>query len=337
MNNEIETSKPNGHKPFESNGPREKREGSYGGIKFFKGAPLPNHGIMLDTYRSLSLETLRETHKVWRPEETLEAAKPFFEEGRVNVVGAPQSGKGTILFGLSEICDQFGWGYVFIDGHHQETPAEQVVATIQEAEERGIPIFYDSLDYLFAGYRKIRDLPKEKQEKRTPKIMNALVNVKVPLAITHHDEEWAKLFLDPQLVGRFSDQIRKFPVYRIPDSFQSPESIRRFLLDQNVPPQEAEFLSQFPWNKPKEHELVILFDRLGKENPDQFVKTVFAATASFPVLKELVRDARETFMPFLIKIANGSVDEKDLAGFAETIWKAETKRTQLAKIRWDKR
>ena len=334
MSGNLETNKPNGHKQFENNGSREKRERSFGGIKFFKGYPLPQLEERKARYRTLSLEHLRETHKVWRPEETLEAAQPFFDHNRVNIVGSPQSGKGTILFGLSEICDAFDWGYLFIDGHHQETPAADVASAILEAQAKNIPIFFDSFDYLFVKSRKVRTIPLVQQEKRTPKIVEAVVNSTVPIAITHHDEKWANLFLNQEFRDRFRTQVDTFPVYQIPDSFRSPRSIRRFLIDQNLPPQEAEFLANFAWNILMRDRLHTLLSNLGKE---QSTEVLFRAAASFPVLKELARDNQEEFLPLLAKVSQqqDSIEDSDLLKFAAMILEAEEKRINLAAIRWN--
>ncbi len=324
MNDTIESNHRN------HNGFREKRERSMGGIKFFKGSPLPDPEERKSRYRALSLERLREAHKVWRPEETLEAAELFFSQGRVNIVGSPQSGKGTILFGLSEICDAFDWGYLFVDGHHQETPASQIVDAITEAQTRRVPIFFDSFDYLFAVSRKLRTIPITTQEERTPVVVDALVKATVPVAITHHDEQWAELFLNKDLRSRFRSQVEAFPTYEIPDSFRSPQSINRFLIDQGIPAQEAAFLANFAWEQP-------MLDRFKGLFPNSF-QTLFTATASFPVLKEVARDNKAEFLPLLTAIAQteSPVDDNTLAKFADVILEADNKRINLAATRWAK-
>lgn len=316
------------------NGSRETRETKFLGIKSFKGDPLPASEEIRSRYKTLTLDRLRETHKVWRPEETLEAAKSFFEEGRVNVVGAPQSGKGTIMFGLTEICEAFDWGYIFIDGHHQEASASDVIGAIVEAERRNVPVFFDSFDYLFLGSRRYRTISIAAQEERTTKIIDTVTNAKIPVAITHHDEEWANLFLNKNLKDRFKPQVDTFPVYQIPDSFKSPESIRRFLTDQNISPREAGFLANFAWEKPMLMRFKAIFSSFVEE---QAVETLYKATANFPVLKEVARDNQQIFLPILTKVTHegNQIDDSTLASFVNMILEAEKKRVNLASIRWN--
>lgn len=275
--------------------PRETRQRAKDGIKFFSGNPLPNKNEVIHLYRSITVENLRDARdkerRVWRPEETLEAAKPFFEEGRVHIIGSPNAGKGTILYGLSEICHRMGWGYAFIDGHHQEAPAETVVDAIREAKRKKIPIFFDSFDYLFAGSRRgVRTITVAQRNSRTPLILDALDNANIPIAITSHDEQWAKSFIDINFRERFGERLNRYPVYEIPLSLRSKESIVRFLVDQGIKMIDAEFLVEMETSPAVLNALVHHY----KSHKD--IRKVFDAIKHFPVLKELTRESREKFL-----------------------------------------
>lgn len=292
--------------PKNGSAPRESRERNRGGVKFFKGSGLPDQTKRIQFYKTITADDLRDARnmqrRVWRPEETIEAAKLFFEKGRINIVGEPQSGKGTILYGLSEICHRNGWGYVFIDGHHQETPAGFVVSNILKAERERFPILFDSFDYLFAKGKK-RETPLVKQrgrfqevdgkqvfvEGRTEAIIKALDCITVPVAITHHDEEWAKQLTDVAFREQFRPYLNEYPTYEIPLNFLSDESIVRFLVDQRIPRHQAEFLIRLEENA---RVMGVLTSEFGDK---QVVGKITQAVRNYPVLKELVRGGPNDF------------------------------------------
>lgn len=367
----------------QNNQPWQNRQNSHGGIKFFAGSSLPTEsGAIFQTYSNYreNVEDLREKHKVWRPEETFEAADLFFLHGKVNIVGSPQSGKGTILFGLSEICSELGWGYAFIDGHYQDTPAldspelaaraeqkgvpkecRSVVNAIREAQIRNILIFFDSFDYLFAGTRKIRTISRAEQSVRTPAIMEALDATTVPVAVTHHDEEWSDRFIDKELQAQFEDQVLDYPRYRLWEGLRSPQSIRRFLMDHDISYEHAQFLGEMPYQKMLEgHFSRILEDspelklseRLAHLYPTELSFHAHAKLASFPVLKELVRGMREEFIPVLERVARFyptftylresppdpfDLPDKDVIEFFRVVLAADEKCSKLVEIRASKR
>lgn len=302
--------------------PRETRQRAKDGIKFFSGKPLPDQEAIVFQYQTITVENLRDAkdkeRRVWRPEETLEAAKPFFGEGRVHIIGSPNAGKGTILYGLSEICHRMGWGYAFIDGHHQETPAETAVEAIREAKRKNIPIFFDSFDYLFAGSRSgVRTITTAQRNSRTSPILDALDNANTPIAITSHDEEWAKSFIDITFRERFRKQLDKYPVYEIPLNLQSKESIVRFLIDQGIGVDGAEFLVEIEKNPAVLNVLVHHF------TDHRDMQKVFEAITHFPVLKELTRENREKFLKSIEGAKQNS--QEAIINLAQIIREAEYK------------
>lgn len=347
--------------------PRESRERSWGGVKFFRGAGLPDQAFVVSACKTITVENLRDARRlnrrVWRPEETLEAAKPFFEQGRVNIIGSPQSGKGTILYGLSEICHRLGWGYLFVDGHHQKTTPEFVVSAIREAQRRKIPIFFDSFDYLFAKGRK-REISLAKQRGdttvmngrgmvipgRTETIIKSLAEVTVPVAITHHDEVWLRELTDVDFKNQFNRYLDAYPVYEIPLNFRSDQSIVRFLEDQRVSPACAIFVARMRYNG-------VIRGILTKHFGDkQTVDYIFEAIRNYPVLKELTRGKQgeldeqgkqkegsaESFLPLLSRVTNAfshnpnhvsNSIEKSIADMSKIILEAEYKRIFLSLLR----
>ena len=309
----------------ENGTPRNERTVNYNGIKFFKGNPLPERHVMARMYREVTANQLRDEMKVWRPEETVEAAQLFFEHGKVNVVGEPQSGKGTILFGLSEICQKEGWGYVFIDGHHQEVPYGIVTDALRAAQQMRVAVFFDSFDYLFMGSSRHRTISHAVQEERTGEIVQAAANLSVPIAITTHDEGWAQEFVNTELREKHRGEIDSFPIYEIPLDFMSYESIRRFLQDSGFSEQSALFLIGMH-EDPKVINLLTNF--YGDKSK---VQEVFGAIQNYPVLKELTRDRREDVDPILFAAGRGNVEKT--VELARIIREAEHKRRFLTLLR----
>ncbi|MBI2033379.1 MAG: hypothetical protein HYT10_02840 [Candidatus Levybacteria bacterium] len=326
------------------NGARETREHSRNGIKFFAGSALPDKETYLPLVRSVQPGELREAsemeRRVWRPEETLDAAELFFNVGRINVVGNPQWGKGTILYGLSEVCHRFGWGYLFIDGHHQEAPTEEVIAAIDKAQERGYPIFYDAFDHNFGDARQtaggIRMLSKEKQEERTTAIMEALDATTVPVAITNHDDTYAELFIDHILREKLQPFLDKYPLYELPAYLQSEESITVFLEDHGVPASQVDTLLHME----DDPEVVTLL--VNTYGDKAFVDRIFTAVRSFSVLKEMVKPwddenfvkagRREEVLP-LLEIIESTRDPKAILQLAHIIREADMKDAFLSLLR----
>ncbi|PJA53425.1 hypothetical protein COU86_02235 [Candidatus Roizmanbacteria bacterium CG10_big_fil_rev_8_21_14_0_10_36_26] len=306
---------------------RNSRNGNWNGIKFFDGNPMPALEVFGRLSCEITVKQLREGKHVWRPEETLEAARTFFPKGRIMVVGPPQSGKGTILFGLSDMCDLAGIGYVFIDGHHQEIVGEEVAQTIRQAENNGVPVFYDSFDYLFLKSRAVgRSISQEKQQERIDPIMRAMELTTIPIAITFHDEEWQQEFLAPKLVNQWSEITASFPKYRIPLYLQSEDSIRRFLLDHGLSETVTDYLLKLPQDKTIEE---YLFEQL---RDISFVKAVLSGLKTYPVLKELAREQKERVTVLINKIITDH-DNQSIFRLVDLVYQLEEKRKILTQLR----
>lgn len=310
---------------------RPHRAESWNGIKFFKGSPLWAVDNLQERVRAITADHLRENMEVWRPEETVEAAVPFFNEGKVMVAGPPQSGKGTILFGLSEMCDQMGVGYMFFNGHHQEVPGKELAAQIERADQMGYPILFDSYDYLFLGSRsKGRAISAAAQMERDDLIVQALDRVTVPVAVTFHDPEHSAAFMSPELIARYDWFHSKFPRFEIPLYLQSRESVLRFLKDHHVPDTVASFLTDLGANA--DFASAVEAMQPVAMTPDELVTSV----KTYPVLKELVRDEEPVFMEIMDRVFRGPADEgyqQSLADLAVLLEKTEAKRLGLTQER----
>ncbi len=309
---------------------RPHREESFNGIKFFAGAALPPRDSLLPLVRGVTAQQLREEKEVWRPEETVTAADTFFSQGKLLIEGPPQSGKGTILFGLSEICDIAGIGYCFINGHHQEVEGEELALQIKRANERNIPIFFDSFDYLFLKSRSVgRDIGREAQQKRVPIIIDALNSATVPIAITSHDEEWASVFLDKELRDQYTTFLQTFPRYQIPLFLQSRKSINKFLIDQEVPRIVVDYMGQMETDR----RLAEYMQKVQIPND-----LVLSALRTYPVLKELARDKKEQFL-FVMEgvITSSDTDDGPLNSLVSLVEECENNRINLTQIRRDKK
>ena len=262
---------------------RKNRLRNWSGIKFFDGSPLPPKHSLSTRLSLISADQLRKDKAVWRPEETIEAGTIFFAQGKINIVGPPQSGKGTILFGLSEICDIMGVGYIFISGHHQENPPETIIRTIDEAERKNIPIFYDSFDYLFLKSRSTgREVSMQFQEKKADSIIPRIASSPVPIAITNHDKLWVQEFLNLDLQAQY-DNFLKFPEYEIPLHMRSDASIIRFLQDHTVPIEIVHSILDIHKDSSIGNQLQTIFEPMKATD-------IFSAIRTYPVLKELARE-----------------------------------------------
>lgn len=324
------------------NGARENRLQNWNGIKFFNGRSLPERNILLQQVERITADQLREEMKVWRPEETIEAGKVFFDKGRVNIVGPPQSGKGTILFGLSEMCDIMGIGYVFIDGHHQEVEGEVIANTMAQAQQTNIPVFYDSTDYLWLRSRTHgRTINTAAQQNRVPVIISAIGRLTVPIAITSHDEEWAHEFLNLEMRAQFADALTRFPRYEIPLYLQSDASIKRFMKDHGISQKITEYLLDMPINSEVNEILKKYF--LGIRTVDDSIpedadQMVFSGLRTYPVLKELVRDRGQALDEVMQKIFDSNQqDQSAIQELGLLILETEQRRRILTQLRKTKK
>jgi len=325
-----------------TNGARENRRQNWNGIKFFDGKSLPQHHVLFQQVETITVDQLREEMKVWRPEETVEAGKIFFYQGRVNIVGPPQSGKGTILFGLSGMCDMMGIGYVFIDGHHQKVEGGIVANTMGQAQEMNIPVFYDSTDYLWLKSRTHgRTINTAAQENRVPIIISAIDKLTVPIAITCHDEEWANGFLNLGMRTQSADALTRFPRYEIPLYLQSDASVMRFLKDHGISQKVAQYFLDIPTNSQvadilKEHFSNI---RAGDSSiPEDAKQMVFSGLRTYPVLKELVRDRGQRLDEIMRKIlGSNQQDQSAIQELGLLILQTEQRRQILTQLRKTKK
>lgn len=64
----------------------------------------------------------------------------------------------------------------------------------------------------------------------------------IPIAITSHDEKWAREFLNLGLRQHYTHILDQFPKYVISPYLQSETSIRRFLPDQQIPELAIDYL-----------------------------------------------------------------------------------------------
>lgn len=263
---------------------RKSRLRNWNGIKFFAGDSLPSAHILSIRLSLVSTDQLRDDKAVWRPEETIESGHIFFSNNRINVIGPPQSGKGTILFGLSEMCNIMGIGYIFISGHHQENPAETIINTIYEAEGKNIPIFYDSFDYLFLKSRSTgRDVSIQFQKEKADSIIPIIASSPIPIAITNHDGPWAQEFLNLDLQSQYDHYLAQFPPYEIPLHLKSDPSVVRFLQDHAVPIETVRSILEIQKNSSFGNQLQTIFEPMKAAD-------IFSGIKTYPVLKALARE-----------------------------------------------
>ncbi|OGK23803.1 hypothetical protein A2954_03025 [Candidatus Roizmanbacteria bacterium RIFCSPLOWO2_01_FULL_37_12] len=330
--------------------PREARHDHWSGIKFFRGAPLPDQETLNRLIPTISVDNLREEKHVWRPEETVEAGRIFFgletannKRSGIEVIGEPQSGKGTILFGLSEICDILNIGYLFIDGHHQEVSGIEVADAIHKAERLRIPIFFDSTDYLFLKSRSTgRSISQQFQDERVPVIMNAINNASVPIAITRHDDQWAEEFLNLDLRDKNNAVLETFQTYTLPAQLQSDASRHRFLLDGGLPETIASYLLGIKFHNLSESALASLINDIyyptipTEKDYEIEINKILTGLRTFAVLKDLVRGEKNHTINCVEKILDANKSEdirilaiKELAWLILNLYEKSLKLTQI--------
>lgn len=291
----------NGFMTLES---RTSRVSKGGGVKSFEGLEAPDRVFRDDPKQHE--DYLRYGARVWRTDETIEAAELLSRYKRIAVVGAPQSGKGTIVYGISCICDIEKTGYILIDGHWQNTPGEKVAAEINEADKQGKIIFYDSFDYNFAGTGKMRRMSKVAQIERTGVIVEALEQTRVPLVLTQHDEYHNHVFMDQNLLARHSNFLGTLFKYELPRTVSSAESRFMFFVDHNMTTEEARQLVELPDNPAIRQSLV------NRTNNGDYIDEFSLALSDYGTMKELVRNEGARTKELLAKIrqnVTGSHDE----------------------------
>jgi len=292
-----------------------------GGIKFFTGSEINFPGRDLSRILShITPDRLRNAG-VWRAEETVKAAELLFPTGRLLVEGEAQVGKGTILFGISKILDELGFRYVFIDGHHQETPTDTVVLAINRAQENKSAIFFDSFDYLFLKKAKIRRRSVSSQAARTDSILTALQKTCVPFVGTIHGPKWRDSFFDYELYKAHSLFCETCPVYSISPHVSDKSSITRFLIDHQIPEAVANSYVKLATENPP-----------GGEISGDQQASVGMAMLEFAVLKILVREKRLEFLGLMEPLANNLGTETPPA-LSTLVLSASAKAASLHKSR----
>lgn len=275
------------------------------GVKAFEGRPVGTY----ENFRA-GIQTateLRERFGVWRAEETVEASNMLADHGKLLVVGSPQSGKGTIMYGLTSICDTKGIGQLLIDGHWQESSAETVVEAIQLADQKSIPIFFDSADYLFLGSRKFRRLSKLAQAERTGKILEALSQAKTPVILTMHDQFWMDSFLDKELLEKHQKFFEQFPIYNLSRQLSDGDSVVTFLVDHGYSPSESYFIQNMAGN-PLIQNLVTKPEFGDKK----LLSEIAFAVNDYPALKILARERQEEVRATIAKVFSGNQESVEI-------------------------
>lgn len=323
---------------------RPHRSENFNGMKFFNGMPINQVPDLAARVAAITPDQLREKMKVWRPEETIAAAVPFFGEGKVMIKGPPQSGKGTIIYGLTEMCDILNVGYLFIDGHHLETSGDEVADQIDKASVLGYPVFFDSYDYLFLGSRKMgRGMSEAAQKTRDDKIIGALQKAEVPIALTFHDEEHTRRFMSGDRIAEYQAFHDQFPVYNLPLFLQSEASTRRFLADHEAPAPVIDYMMELGQNG----DFLEAADSADEVQMES--RQILDSIRTYPVLKMLIRpldprkpeeSLREPFLTVMDRVLKGPLEpdyHQSLTSLAVLLELAETRRLGLTNERLAKK
>ncbi len=270
------------------------------GIKVFDGDH-PLYDARQFNAAGLTTHDLLFTHRVWRPDDTTAAAEILQEVGRVAIIGGPQSGKGTILYGLGIMCDVDNVGYVTIDSHYQEVEAHVTCDVIRDADRAGRVIFYDSLDYLFAGTNRLRKLKTETHIERTREIVHALEKVSVPIVVTMHDAYWQHTYTNPQQKEEHRAFLETFGYYELPRYLESHDARAAFLIDHGFSQAEIEELMCLPDNTYAQTALS------AETSNGNYIHELALGCMDYGALKLMARDSRyEGFRDALLAMAAGN-------------------------------
>ena len=210
---------------------------------------------------------------LWRPEETLVTLRHLLSGQSVIVEGRAGTGKGAVITGLRHLFRLNGVGYTFIDGHFHGMDQSRMLDAIAQQQSvngnKGGIVLVDSMDYFYAGKRKLRKMGAEPFAERTQIFFDALRQV--PLVVgTVHEAAWKKHLGNPDLIKEFESLTSSYFPYQLPEAFGSQETAEMFLRSQKVSKKEAEVTSlQEGVQKFSDEEIALLLNIENNEEAQQ--------------------------------------------------------------------
>jgi hypothetical protein len=290
----------------------EKQNGNGGRTLEFRGTTLPQFGFLIgsgelphskiDHFSSGATTSYLMEMGMWRPRDSVKVICQMAAGRSVLIRGRAGCGKGAVLTGSWRWADSVGLSQAFLDGHYQETDDEVFLQAIRTQRESGI-VFFDSMDYLYAGSRKTRRLSRERHVERTRLILKMLDEVPIVVG-TLHEDSWRTYLGDQELIHEF-DQFfarRETVVYDVPERFDDVELGYRFLLKKGIEPEYARRLVSSPDN-PRVRAL--FFERWpSKHRWDQFVWLM----QTYAILKLIAQDVFGEHVPLQMLMREGPED-----------------------------
>lgn len=206
----------------------------------------------LITFDALESGNLADVYnQMWLPDHSIELVNSLQEARAITLVGEVGSGKSALLYGARTVMRAQAIPYTYINGHFKDSPAEEVINVINEAEKKNVTLVYDSADYLAGGSKKVRALPLRTHIPRNLAIMERLLeyrNKGGTLLMTSHTEDWLKDFGHPDLLPTWESLQETTAKQEV--KIHLPEYDQRITLlnKMGVNSSIAEYIAQLPDN-----------------------------------------------------------------------------------------
>lgn len=188
---------------------------------------------------------------VWRPEDSYAVLTQMAQGTSILIEGSAGCGKGAVLTGVWQALRALEINHLWYDCHYRTTKPEELTDVLAaQVAVNGI-ILIDSMDYLYAGVRKIRKVSKEAHAQKLAAIFPYLY--RSPLIVgTIHEPSWAQLLGDLDIIlGSFRDLIstHRMKIYQTPEEFRSTQSQCEFLRHKEFTNDEINQLLTIEYNE----------------------------------------------------------------------------------------
>ncbi len=194
----------------------------------------------------------RGNRNIWLPSETLELASNAAGGKSVLVVCELGAGKSALMYGLRTLYREDGNPYAYVDGHFTMTPEPKVRSAMRWADRVQAELFWDSLDYIIGGSRKIRKMPRGEFPVRSHTIVHRLLeHMDQGNAVigTSHSEKWVDTFGDPDLMSDgWKELLGSMEIHQVRGTFEAPEEFIQFYVSAGLSEEAASYMATLKTN-----------------------------------------------------------------------------------------
>ncbi len=263
----------------------------------------------LSTYNPAESNNFAEVYaQMWLPEHSLELVNSLQEQKAITLIGEVGSGKSALLYGARTIMRAQGIPYTYVNGHFKDTPAEEVINVINDTEDKGMTLVYDSADYLVGGAKKVRALPLRIHIPRNIAIMERLIAYRQnggTLLMTSHHEDWIKDVSHPDLAPSWNELKAHTQEQHVEIQFPEQEQRTTLLQKMGLETSVAEYIAQLPNNPDFINHIA---NRCGDK---KYIEWAEHCLTRYPTLKLLVKDNFKDNEPVLQAINESFVEGQD--------------------------